>query len=160
MGSGKKKEDIKFVIQKETKPTIGSLVFDQPIYNEIKDKKINIVLAPNLNEHLYSQIENSQSLSSNILQQTSIPQTNALKPYITKLTTNNQICTDSLNTSMNAKQCMLPITIKNQGSADKQIIAHINTKNLVLPTYQLHMKVGINEYKCISFQFNVLLLEF
>lgn len=124
----KKKDDVQFIIQKEVKPKSQSL--DQHLYNEIKDKKINILLAPSLNDQLYSNVESNQ-------------QNNSFKQYITKISPNNQVCSNGLNASLGSKQCMLPITIKNEGSPDKQIIAHINTKGLVLPTYQLQMKVRI-----------------
>ncbi|KAL5282940.1 hypothetical protein ACFFRR_005753 [Megaselia abdita] len=125
----KKKDDVQFIIQKEIRNK--SQVVDQPMYNEIKDKKINILLAPALNDQLYSQVENNQ-------------QNTSFKQYITKISPNNQLCNNSLNASLGNKQCMVPITIKNDGSPDKQIIAHINTKNVMLPTYQLQMKFQPN----------------
>lgn len=128
----KKKDDVRFVIQNDSK-TKPSQILDQ--FNEIKDKKINILLTSSLNDQLYSHVENAQPISTQIFQSNnSNTQNNSFKQYITKISPNNQV--SSVN-----KQCVLPITIKNDGSPDKQIIAHLNTKNLVLPTYQLQMKV-------------------
>lgn len=121
LSSVKKKDDVQFIFQKETKNKIHSIG---------QDKKINILLAPTLNDQLYSHVESN-------------PQNSSFKQYITKISPSNQLCTNSLNASLGTKQCMLPITIKNDGSPDKQIIAHINTKSLMLPTYQLQMKVCI-----------------
>lgn len=127
----KKKEDVQFIIQKDTNNRPQNIIeHNQPLYNEIKDKKINILLAPTLNDQLYSQVDSN-------------PQNNSFKQYITKISPNNQLCNNGMNASLGTKQCMLPITIKNDGSPDKQIIAHINTKSLMLPTYQLQMKVCI-----------------
>lgn len=45
---------------------------------------------------------------------------------------------------LSPNKCFLPITIRDENS-DQQIVAHIDTKNLVLPTtYQVQMKVSIN----------------
>lgn len=94
----------------------------ETVQNNDQDKKINILLTPTLNDN---------------------QQNNSFKQYITKISPANQLCTNGLNATLGTKQCMLPITIKNDGSPDKQIIAHINTKSLMLPTYQLQMKVCI-----------------
>lgn len=43
---------------------------------------------------------------------------------------------------LSPNKCFLPITIRDENS-DQQIVAHIDTKNLVLPTtYQVQMKVS------------------
>lgn len=45
---------------------------------------------------------------------------------------------------LSPNKCFLPITIRDENS-DQQIVAHIDTKNLVLPTtYQVQMKVSGN----------------
>lgn len=119
LSSVKKKEDVQFIFQKETKSRTQ---------NNDQDKKINILLAPTLNDQLYSEGN---------------PQNHSFRQYIAKMSPANQLCTNGLNATLGTKQCMVPITIKNDGSPDKQIIAHINTKSLMLPTYQLQMKVCI-----------------
>jgi len=45
---------------------------------------------------------------------------------------------------LSPNKCFLPITIRDENS-DQQIVAHIDTKNLVLPTtYQVQMKVSFS----------------
>jgi len=60
---------------------------------------------------------------------------------------------------LSPNKCFLPITIRDENS-DQQIVAHIDTKNLVLPTtYQVQMKVSLscNNNKLIN---NVILFSF
>ncbi|EDW83750.1 uncharacterized protein Dwil_GK13775 [Drosophila willistoni] len=65
------------------------------------------------------------------------PQFNA-SSLLSTLTGNHQTTAGNL---LSPNKCFLPITIRDENS-DQQIVAHIDTKNLVLPTtYQVQMKL-------------------
>lgn len=94
-----------------------------------KKQKINLVLA-----------------SSPVQQQAKVQQ-----PSVTTITPTNTIVTNAANKTqaitlqdlkfLSGNKCYVPITLKDGSNNDQQVMAQIDTKNLVLPTTYLQMKL-------------------